>query len=493
MSTADVAKFFSVPVFEEARMATTPARVYVELFGRFRFPSDLALVAANRPAIELFVECMELSLCLLVLVHPALGPQTLVCAQWYLNLGRFGKARLCGERALQATPGDSAAKALVMKARQAERTCQRVRKACAVAGLPLVAARPLVAELDVVLAFSPASPEALVLRATALVAAKAYGEAVVFFQRLPRPLVVSDATLAAICAHALSYSGRLDAAVALLQDVPPTSHTQRSHGALACLRCMHARRAGRCLMMGVKPVEGTRLAQGGNFEVAVAVLTSCLALDVNNALYRASVLFERGGAYLGVDGKENEAITDLDECLRLQPDHAMAPLRLHKARVQLATSDMHRDGSVRRHNPSTASSAKNPAHRRRRPRTLAFKSHGAMRPSNDIFREAPVVPREQLCRLMAKPPPSTEPSVRPSRFGTAPLPDYYAVLGVATTASQKAIVAAYQRLASQLHPAKDAASAERRQSVAVAYAVLGDASARREYDGVAQSPFYAEK
>ena len=65
--------------------------------------------------------------------------------------------------------------------------------------------------------------------------------------------------------------------------------------------------------------------------------------------------------------------------------------------------------------------------------------------------------------------------------------DYYAVLGVGKTATEKEITRAYRQLAKQFHPDAnpgDAAAEERFKEISAAYAVLGDASTRAEYDQV---------
>jgi molecular chaperone DnaJ len=65
--------------------------------------------------------------------------------------------------------------------------------------------------------------------------------------------------------------------------------------------------------------------------------------------------------------------------------------------------------------------------------------------------------------------------------------DYYAVLGVAETASQKDITRAYRKLARTLHPdanPNDASAEERFKEVSAAYDVIGDEAKRKEYDEV---------
>ncbi|MFM7270060.1 MAG: molecular chaperone DnaJ [Actinomycetes bacterium] len=65
--------------------------------------------------------------------------------------------------------------------------------------------------------------------------------------------------------------------------------------------------------------------------------------------------------------------------------------------------------------------------------------------------------------------------------------DYYAVLGVGKTATEKEITRAYRQLAKQFHPDAnpgDTAAEERFKEISAAYAVLGDAATRTEYDQV---------
>jgi molecular chaperone DnaJ len=75
--------------------------------------------------------------------------------------------------------------------------------------------------------------------------------------------------------------------------------------------------------------------------------------------------------------------------------------------------------------------------------------------------------------------------------------DYYKVLGVPKTATDKEIARAYRKLAKQYHPDANPGSEDRFKEVSAAYEVLGDAAKRKEYDevrslaerGFAGSPF----
>ena len=62
--------------------------------------------------------------------------------------------------------------------------------------------------------------------------------------------------------------------------------------------------------------------------------------------------------------------------------------------------------------------------------------------------------------------------------------DYYKVLGVSDTATDKEIGKAYRKLAKQYHPDANPGSEERFKEISAAYDVLGDADQRKEYDEV---------
>jgi len=62
--------------------------------------------------------------------------------------------------------------------------------------------------------------------------------------------------------------------------------------------------------------------------------------------------------------------------------------------------------------------------------------------------------------------------------------DYYKVLGVASSATDKEITRAYRKLAKQFHPDANPGSEDRFKEVSAAYEVLGDQAKRKEYDEV---------
>ena len=62
--------------------------------------------------------------------------------------------------------------------------------------------------------------------------------------------------------------------------------------------------------------------------------------------------------------------------------------------------------------------------------------------------------------------------------------DYYAVLGVPQTATDKEITRAYRKLAKQYHPDANPGSEDKFKEISAAYDVLGDEAKRKEYDEV---------
>src|ERR1044071_1516639 len=62
--------------------------------------------------------------------------------------------------------------------------------------------------------------------------------------------------------------------------------------------------------------------------------------------------------------------------------------------------------------------------------------------------------------------------------------DFYKVLGVSDTATEKDITRAYRKLAKQYHPDANPGAEDRFKEVSAAYDVLGDPAKRKEYDEV---------
>ena len=62
--------------------------------------------------------------------------------------------------------------------------------------------------------------------------------------------------------------------------------------------------------------------------------------------------------------------------------------------------------------------------------------------------------------------------------------DYYKVLGLTQSATDKEITRAYRKLAKEHHPDTNPGSEERFKEISAAYDVLGDAAKRKEYDEV---------
>ena len=65
--------------------------------------------------------------------------------------------------------------------------------------------------------------------------------------------------------------------------------------------------------------------------------------------------------------------------------------------------------------------------------------------------------------------------------------DYYAILGVPSSATAKEVTSAYRSLARRMHPDAnpgDVGAEERFKEISAAYEVIGDPDRRKEYDQV---------
>src|SRR6202034_3826668 len=62
--------------------------------------------------------------------------------------------------------------------------------------------------------------------------------------------------------------------------------------------------------------------------------------------------------------------------------------------------------------------------------------------------------------------------------------DYYKVLGVVSSATDKEITRAYRKLAKQYHPDANPGSEDKFKEISAAYDVLGDPDKRKEYDEI---------
>lgn len=89
-------------------------------------------------------------------------------------------------------------------------------------------------------------------------------------------------------------------------------------------------------------------------------------------------------------------------------------------------------------------------------------------------------------RTRARAPGETDARVRDQIVQAAKLPDYYAVLGLRTTASDADIQAAFRVLARRYHPdvCKEPDAQQRFCAISEAHEVLGDPEKRAEYDRI---------
>ncbi|OQS02722.1 phosphatidyl inositol kinase (PIK-A) [Thraustotheca clavata] len=432
-----IEKFFSNPIFQEDNMKNTPASLYNDLCHRITFRHDLNQVAVNRKAIELFVECYDMSLQLIIATHGILHNgkyepiymlkeiiEFIKCAQMYLFLGRFGKVKECCQQIKENA--NDIVKTLLIQTRQCEHTCVVCRKKLCLQEPQLLVTQSMIQEIDTVLKVAPASPEALYIKSTILLSAKCYEQLQIFLESLSFPLVASDMNLFLAFVHALNYNGHLEAALDLIKKIPLKNHTKITRNELDKLTTMHTLRA-----------QALSLLHGGHYQAAVNEFTKCLALDAKNDKYNASVLYERAAAFLALNAHEKDSVHDLQECLRLEPEHSMATLRLLKAQLQLETSRM-----------------QHLLYKEQRATDKATKRDSSV---GAYFRVNHLAPRDHLryLREQAQKEDFRMPKVDSKATTTiSELVDYYTIMGINANASSEEIKRTYHRLALQLHPVK---------------------------------------
>lgn len=81
--------------------------------------------------------------------------------------------------------------------------------------------------------------------------------------------------------------------------------------------------------------EGNKAYGGGNFSLALTLYSQAINLDPTNHVYFSN----RSAAYVGL-GQQNRAISDANECLRLNPDFAKGYYRRATALAELELYDL---------------------------------------------------------------------------------------------------------------------------------------------------------
>ncbi|CAK4083865.1 unnamed protein product [Aphanomyces euteiches] len=297
MTEKQVQQFFSRNVFREEYIASVPpGELYPNLCSGIDFTcKDIAQVALNRRAVELFLECYDVFLAILVRSQPALASEYMRCANVNMHFGRFAAARACCQAYLMLDPATSEGKAVILQARHCEKTLEKCKTQSQKAQFPprdVVVS--LINEIDCVLAVAPLSIEALHVKAGILLAAEAYDDLVAVFTSLPPALMDVPLTLA--LSRALDYSGHTQQALSELkkfQQPSPIIRAERQR-----LQDMLDKRA-----------HAMSLAQGGHFAAAADAFQACLNLDVHHRLFNASIFCERAGTWLAL-GQEQKAIQD---------------------------------------------------------------------------------------------------------------------------------------------------------------------------------------
>ncbi|CAK4089520.1 unnamed protein product [Aphanomyces euteiches] len=461
MTEKQVQQFFSRNVFREEYIASVPpGELYPNLCSGIDFTcKDIAQVALNRRAVELFLECYDVFLAILVRSQPALASEYMRCANVNMHFGRFAAARACCQAYLMLDPATSEGKAVILQARHCEKTLEKCKTQSQKAQFPprdVVVS--LINEIDCVLAVAPLLIEALHVKAGILLAAEAYDDLVAVFTSLPPALMDVPLTLA--LSRALDYSGHTQQALSELkkfQQPSPIIRAERQR-----LQDMLDKRA-----------HAMSLAQGGHFAAAADAFQACLNLDVHHRLFNASIFCERAGTWLAL-GQEQKAIQDANRCLELHPTHAMAAARVHSAMAQAETSRMR---------------SQLYKEQRARDKQIGKKSHASF--FLRVGSYSNLASRDQVQFIQEK---AAEEPKKP-KFAVptlAPLVDLYNLLGVSKAASTDVIKKAHRRLALQVHPDKSKSldTDEQFKRIAMAYSILGDADARAQYDRVYNSMFY---
>ncbi|KAF0683691.1 Aste57867_24253 [Aphanomyces stellatus] len=325
MSERQVQEFFSREVFREDYIDNVASsELYGTLCQGIHFSYDVKVVARHRTAVDLFLSCYDVFLAIAVRSQPALASEYLRCGRMRLFLGQFEAARTCARAS--AGDGDDGAKKLIQEARQCEAAIAQTKKRSQLATqAPPPVWKAMVADMDRVLAVAPLSTDALHLKTALLLSVAAYADLVVFLTSLPPPLLDIHVTIA--YARALDYSGHAQHALDELRKVPPPLPPAARQELL------------RIQQMQDKRAHAVALARGGHHNLAIDAFRACLALDDHHKKFNANVLYDRAETWLA-SGEPKEAIRDLETCLELNPTHALAPARLHAARVQQDTSRM---------------------------------------------------------------------------------------------------------------------------------------------------------
>ncbi|ETV86946.1 hypothetical protein H257_01969 [Aphanomyces astaci] len=477
LTTRQVEQYFSRDVFLEdciAIKSNESTDFYPQLCAGITWnTTDIAALAANRPAVELFLDCYHVFLGLLAHTHSALAAQEYIRAgDMFLFLGKFSTARACGQAHLKlgSPASDESAKRIVLQARQCETVLQAsMKRMQAVLHAPPSVVSSLMADLDQVRRLAPLSREILHVQTGVLVASCSYESLIDMLTLLPPPLLL-DVSVCLALARAFDYTGHTIQAMDALRKMCKQSPVV-------------AKELQRLQHMLDKRNVATKLADGGHFAQAVDAYNVCLTLDANHHRYNANVLYDRAGAFLA-SGKEKEAIRDLEQCLGLLPTHTLAPARLRAARIQADTS--------RVRNQIYREQRAHDKHIKKSSQSSVFFKVGSC-PNLAARDQVKVMQQDRVIQNGVQ---SNQQFHRLPQFNlphVAPLVDLYTILGVHATATIDQIRKAYHRLALQMHPDKSqhVDAADQFKGIAIAYSILSDETSRAQYDAVFNSSIYA--